>query len=563
MDGGGAGSGEEGESNSLSVISVVFEGGTATTVLQLRYGDSGTATAVRRQRYGDSGTATAVRQQRYGDSGTATAVRQQRYGNSGTATAVRRQRYGDSGTATALFHGGVLMSSQRYGRQLRLLCMPLFAIACGPATSDNPPVSAPARRDSAGIEIVENLLSEPRRTAGWTVSSNADVDIGVREGAVEYMLNRVAGAVRFSDGRIFIGHDRAEWRIYTATGQHGETKSIVGLGPEELQTLYAVMPYRGDSVLLRGGGPGTGMEAMILDSKGTFGRKFQIGNVDAERDAQPNVRTLTGKSIGLQGVAGDGSLVIRGSARVRLRGESGPLWGNSPHFLVDATGKVADTLATLRVYDLEEGKDGSGTGALSYGIPLFDRGGVVAAISGKWMFHGDADQFEILAFRLSKAVSPDVQLASTPVSTSTNGESQPARIIRYALPNRPVGPTERNLLIETLLESARNAADTIENRKFYENMAIRPSFPAFTGLIADTEGNLWVEHPRIRAMSGRPEDRSELQLWTVFDSTGALIGDVSTPPALKIFQIGRDFILGLWSDEDGVEHVRVHQIRKR
>ena len=47
------------------------------------------------------------------------------------------------------------------------------------------------------------------------------------------------------------------------------------------------------------------------------------------------------------------------------------------------------------------------------------------------------------------------------------------------------------------------------------------------------------------------------QRWTVFDSTGAAVALVQTPLSFDVFQIGRDYIIGRWLNEDDVEFVRV------
>ena len=50
--------------------------------------------------------------------------------------------------------------------------------------------------------------------------------------------------------------------------------------------------------------------------------------------------------------------------------------------------------------------------------------------------------------------------------------------------------------------------------------------------------------------------------WTVFDSQGVMLGVVQTPPAFLVYQIGADFVLGSWSDELDVEHVRLYELIK-
>ena len=80
------------------------------------------------------------------------------------------------------------------------------------------------------------------------------------------------------------------------------------------------------------------------------------------------------------------------------------------------------------------------------------------------------------------------------------------------------------------------------------------TMPAYEGVIVDEEGNLWVEEYRA------PGD--EQPRWTVFDSTGVMLGLIETPPRFRIFQIGSDFVLGRQTDSLDVERVQLYRLRK-
>jgi len=74
-------------------------------------------------------------------------------------------------------------------------------------------------------------------------------------------------------------------------------------------------------------------------------------------------------------------------------------------------------------------------------------------------------------------------------------------------------------------------------------MPLVDSYPAFSGVLADRAGYLWV-----RAYQGAA--------WTVFDAEGRIQGLVETPPGLRTFEIGEDYLLGWRYDELGVEYVQ-------
>ena len=46
-------------------------------------------------------------------------------------------------------------------------------------------------------------------------------------------------------------------------------------------------------------------------------------------------------------------------------------------------------------------------------------------------------------------------------------------------------------------------------------------------------------------------------MWAVFDPDGRLRGLVETPPGLRLFEIGEDYLLGWKYDDLGVEHVQI------
>jgi hypothetical protein len=50
--------------------------------------------------------------------------------------------------------------------------------------------------------------------------------------------------------------------------------------------------------------------------------------------------------------------------------------------------------------------------------------------------------------------------------------------------------------------------------------------------------------------------------WRVFDPSGIWLGTVTLPARFNPMDIGKDYVLGLWRDEDDVEHIRIYRLRK-
>ncbi len=86
----------------------------------------------------------------------------------------------------------------------------------------------------------------------------------------------------------------------------------------------------------------------------------------------------------------------------------------------------------------------------------------------------------------------------------------------------------------------------------YEDMP-RPEVQPFYGaMLTDPDGHLWVR---------RYSPESDLVWeWSVFESSGRWLGDVVSPTNLEIYEVGRDYVLGRWQDEEEVEYVRIHRL---
>ncbi len=70
----------------------------------------------------------------------------------------------------------------------------------------------------------------------------------------------------------------------------------------------------------------------------------------------------------------------------------------------------------------------------------------------------------------------------------------------------------------------------------------------------DREKNIWAQQYYLIADSTPP--------WTVFDSDGRLLGDVTFPDRFHTFEIGADYVVGVWWDELDVEHVQLYDLIK-
>ena len=97
---------------------------------------------------------------------------------------------------------------------------------------------------------------------------------------------------------------------------------------------------------------------------------------------------------------------------------------------------------------------------------------------------------------------------------------------------------------------------TKTKRRCGASTPLAETFPAFSRILSDAAGNLWV-----REYDFPGEERSA-PLWTVFDPDGRVLGFIETPEGLRIGQFGEDYILGHDRDELDVEYVQLWPLER-
>ena len=111
---------------------------------------------------------------------------------------------------------------------IALLAATTMLSGCGEGASGSS-ADTFALRDSAGVRLADNRGAAWAAGAGWRLADTPALEIGVADGAPEYLLNRVQAAVRRADGTIVLANGGTqEIRFYAAEGQH--LRSVGGPG---------------------------------------------------------------------------------------------------------------------------------------------------------------------------------------------------------------------------------------------------------------------------------------------------------------------------------------------
>ena len=387
-------------------------------------------------------------------------------------------------------------------------------VATGPlACSGDGPGSATAVRDSAGVEIVENggaPLWTP--ATAWTVADTPSVSIGGDESDSTAIFSLVRNATMLADGRIVVAnYGSRELRFYDANGRFLKSVGRHGDGPGEFDWLGKALRTDGDSLILW---DPNNARLSVFDSGGRFVRSVPLRSGQGVSFPEPFGR------------ASDGSLIARISARSSTVGAI-----RSPAYFVRYG---PDLLPIDTIAERAGGErfiQPCGNGMCGYDPP-FARS-TSAAFRGDRLHVGTADRYEIDVIGLDGRV---------------------LRSIRVARPPREISSAEVARQRETFIGGARNAERRRELEEVYAMMTVPGTMPAYRDLRVDRTGNLWVEEYRTTD--------DEAPRWTVFDSTGRLLGSIATPRALRLDEINDDHLLGVFRDSLDVEHVRVHRISK-
>jgi len=374
-------------------------------------------------------------------------------------------------------------------------------------------------RDSAGIHIAENTAPAWGEDDGWHLSDQPLVDIGGLEGDPDYELYRVSNAVRLPDGRIVVGNRGTnEIRFYDESGIHLLDAGGEGEGPGEFRWIDWVSQYRGDSLVAY---DRRQMRISVFDSAGRFVRTFTVPGMD-----------VSGRGRAL-GVFADGSVFVAAMSSTPPDNEDEAFRQAEPVYSVSPEGEFTDSLCAYPGTErfLHSAGGSGGTSMVFIGYPMFGR-------STEYGIHGNS-------FYVASNDTYEVRVHGQ--------DSVPQSIVRKQHDHLDVTDADVAVLREEQLDGGppgmRDAMVGV-----LDATPIRETMPAYRGIMLDRIGNLWVEEYR------RPGDT--VPRWTVFSAEGELLGTMSMPEHFVIRDIGDDYLLGTWTDDLEIEHVRMYELIK-
>jgi hypothetical protein len=388
-------------------------------------------------------------------------------------------------------------------------------------------------RDSAGVQIVENAgVAGPD---AWTVTEPAQVDIGGGGGHPAYDFNAVTNVLRLPNGRIVVpNRSTNEIRIFDSVGAHLKSVGRAGGGPGEFQSLVAAWRGPGDSLLAA---DILSRRLSVFDAEGTFVRSFGLGGETGL--AMPTAGVM--QFAIPQGWLRDGSVV--GIAQgFRFNDAREGIYRDSQAVIrYSADGTTRDTIGRFPGAEMEQVQltFRGQTMSIPQPVPLGRVTVFLVDDTHLYVARNDAWQVEVYGTdgRLGRIIRVEVpQLRITAADQAAHREEQ-----LEALESQPETRSVPEAIKEQIVSRVKNAA-------------YPATMPLIAGLLRDSEGNLWVQQ------WPRPGERAHR--FTVLDSTGTAIGNVTMPERFRASAIGHGLVAGVWRDADDVEHVRIYRLQR-
>lgn len=356
------------------------------------------------------------------------------------------------------------------------------------------------------------LPSVAGQTAGhvWRISERPSISIGSPDTEGPELFGAITGAVRLTAGTVVVADGKnLELRYFAANGKYLKTAGRRGAGPGEFRLIASTQRCAGDSVFVY---DPARYRVSIFGPDAVFARSFDVR--EWSPDGLPPYDFWCHPA---------GILAFIHRSNEPPRGE-GPVRPNVRVSIIvrrDSSISLGSFPATERYF-----KSGS----------VFPRhlGKETTVVpSSNAVYVGTGDTFDILKYSLRGERLAVVREARSPIPVTNN------QVTTY--------------IKETIANTPRNVNTSGFDRWFHE-IEFPKAYPAHGKLLVDDSDNLWVEEYVIPGSAQRE--------WTIFDPSGNRIAKVAVPKQFRLFQAGRDYVLGVWRDSVDVDYLRVYPLVK-
>jgi hypothetical protein len=408
------------------------------------------------------------------------------------------------------------MSYSRRRASGRLFVLPLIVMLTG--CEAKPDAAGFSARDSLGVHVQTTEVGTDTPALGWRLDLEPLLDLGSDETAPGGQFFKVTDARRRPDGSLVVLDDGSgEVRFYGRDGRLVRSAGGTGRGPGEYRELRGLALDPDGSVL-------------VLDP--TLERLTTVsatGDLVSTQRLEPTGNIHAPMYLyRLGGLIGDSVVALLVYAYPADMGPRPTLFQDSvPVLTYGLDGALRDTLGEIWTADMYT--TGRETGSVDFGRRTV----------------GDVHAGEIYVARggdyAVRVYSSDGTLR---------------RILRLEPgPARPVTDADVEIMRNYFLERAPNEYWRRRVDERVEDWPRSEVKPWISNVLVDETGAVWVEEYEAY---WNPSPR----MWGVFSADGRWMGRIRLPGRFHPTQIGPDYVLGIATDELGVEHVRLLGLRR-
>jgi hypothetical protein len=360
--------------------------------------------------------------------------------------------------------------------------------------------------DSAGVRLVTS--AEPASGLDrWSVTDSPTLTIGVPDGDPEYQFFQIGGVVRLSTGQIIVGNTGTnELRFYSPDGVHQVSVGGPGAGPGEYGYLRFVWLLKGDSILVE---DAINSRLNLYGADATLVRGWPMSELGAYVTPPP------------VGRFDDGRWLVRTARTI----------GQPP--------EPVEFVGLLVAYESDSAPD------------------TLAEVPGGPAYWEQVDNF-VRRLPAPFATTTHVVMTGDRIFAG-NGATFEVRVLdshgplnelwRLTAPERRVTASDIAADKAGLLARARTDNQRRDIERVYGTVPVPDLMPAYSRLLVDAAGLLWVEE----YFAAGDQVRSHV----IFSPDGRPVARVRLPRQFEMRQIGQDYIIGIWLDDaTGVEYVR-------
>ena len=357
-------------------------------------------------------------------------------------------------------------------------------------------------------------LSGLAQTAAWTVDSTPALHLAGTTPTGDVRFERAAGATRLSNGVIVIAEPTAgSLRYFDPSGRGIRTVGRRGTGPGEFRFISWLGQCAADTVFVWDFGQ---RRMTVVGPTGEVIRQYRVPPTPG---SGPTPARLS--------CSREGAIAVIGRADALPQPDDSKPFGTLtvPLALTDDRGSVRRSFGQINGYEWALQEEGN--------IIPRPLGRVTSVALGKdRLYVGTADSATVDVYALDGR-----RLAPLRVQTTR----RPATQRHYDRAG------DEAVAFVTNLDSRRGL------RASFLRISMPKQLPPYSALFVDPEQLLWV----VLSIGGDPDTRLQ-----ALRADGSVVANVRIPIGLTVFEVGSDYILGGYEDEDGEPHVALYRLHR-